>query len=143
MYKIIRANETAVVVERPDWVRMQDNGSFALCDEENAHGVVLRGTVYHVDGKPDLPGKDTVIVAQIKETTWQMDQVALADAEKLRVQSALAELSLIEGGTIPTFTAQSGLVSVWVDLIRSGQYTLEQVPEIGNLQQAVQAEVGE
>lgn len=35
------------------------------------------------------------------------------------------------------FDQNSGLVKVWVDLVRSGVYTLDQVPELSNLKQVV------
>lgn len=36
------------------------------------------------------------------------------------------------------FDENSGLVQVWVDLVRSGVYTLDQVPDLSNLKQVVQ-----
>lgn len=35
------------------------------------------------------------------------------------------------------FNANSGLVKVWVGLVRDGTYTLEQVPQLSNLKQVV------
>lgn len=35
------------------------------------------------------------------------------------------------------FNENSGLVKVWVSLVRSGDYTEAQVPALGNLQEAV------
>lgn len=36
-----------------------------------------------------------------------------------------------------TFTRDSGLVKVWVSLVLSGTYTLDQVPELYNLRDVV------
>lgn len=36
-----------------------------------------------------------------------------------------------------TFTKDSGLVKVWVSLVLSGTYTLEQVPALFNLKEVV------
>jgi len=35
------------------------------------------------------------------------------------------------------FDENSGLVKIWVGLIKEGKYTLEQVPELGNLKVVV------
>lgn len=35
------------------------------------------------------------------------------------------------------FNENSGLVLVWVDLVRTGTYTLEQVPQLSNLKEVV------
>lgn len=37
------------------------------------------------------------------------------------------------------FNTETGLGRVWLNLIRAGKYTLEQVPEIGNLRAVVSA----
>lgn len=35
------------------------------------------------------------------------------------------------------FNENSGLVKIWVDLIKSGKYTEEQIPELSNLKEVV------
>jgi hypothetical protein len=37
------------------------------------------------------------------------------------------------------FNEDSGLVKIWVDLVRSGKYSIEQVPNLSNLKQVVQS----
>lgn len=42
-----------------------------------------------------------------------------------------------------TFTKESGLVKVWVSLVLSGTYTLEQVPQLFNLRDVVAQVIAE
>lgn len=36
-----------------------------------------------------------------------------------------------------TYTKESGLVKVWFSLVKTGVYTLEQVPELFNLKEVI------
>lgn len=42
-----------------------------------------------------------------------------------------------------TFTKESGLVKVWVSMVLSGTYTLEQVPQLFNLRDVVAQVIAE
>ena len=101
MYKIMKENTVLAVVTTPVWVKMQDNGSFALCEEAEAHGVVVDGTVYHVSGRPEIEGHDTVILGEITETAYQREQAAEQEAKQLQTDTALAELSILIASAIP------------------------------------------
>lgn len=61
-------------VTTPVWVKMQDNGSYTLCPDDEAQGVVLDGTVYHLDGRPELDGVETVVIGEISEAAYQKEQ---------------------------------------------------------------------
>ena len=103
MYKIIKEDKVLGTVTTPTWVKLQDNGSFALCSEESAHGVVVNGVVHHIAGKPELPGHDTVVVAHIDEIAYQQEQTSAQEAKQLQMDTALAELSiLIANAMTPT-----------------------------------------
>ena len=95
MYKIIKEDKVLGIVSNLTWVRMQDNGCFALCSEEAAHGVVVNGTVYHIAGKPELPGHDTAVIAYIDEIAYQQEQTSAQEAKQLQMDTALAELSIL------------------------------------------------
>lgn len=64
-------------VTNPVWVRKQDNGSYGLCSEREAQGVVIEGTVYHVEGRDELDGTESVIVTEISEIAYQKEQEAI------------------------------------------------------------------
>ena len=92
MYKIMKENTALAVVTTPVWVKMQDNGSFALCEEAEAQGVVVDGTVYHVSGRPEIEGHCTVSLVGITATA---DNIYKSEA------TALAEQSILIASAIP------------------------------------------
>lgn len=74
MYKILKEDTVLATVHNPTWVKLQDNGCFALCDIVSAQGVVIDGVVYHILGKPDITGSETVSLVEVSETTYQLEQ---------------------------------------------------------------------
>ncbi len=56
------------------------------------------------------------------------------------LQQAIAELSIliVMMGGYWMFDENSGLVKVWVDLIRNSKYTIEEVPNLHNLKEVVE-----
>ena len=60
MYKIYKGGTLFATIGSPVWVKMQENESYGLSDIENAQGIVVDGTVYHVEGLPDLEGVEKV-----------------------------------------------------------------------------------
>ena len=100
MYKIMKENSVLGVVAAPTWVKMQTNGSFALCSEEDAQGVVVNGTVYHVSGRPELAERETVVLAYVDEIAYQQEQAAALEAKQLQMDTALAELSILIANTM-------------------------------------------
>lgn len=95
MYRIFHNGETLATISSLTFVRMQDNGSYAVCEEADAQGIVLDGTVYHVLGFPDLESVDTVTIVEISETAYQQEQAAMAAESQLQNELALAELSML------------------------------------------------
>ena len=85
MYKIVNGDTVLATVNTPVWVKKQDNGSFALCEEPSAHGLVVDGTVYHIAGRPKIDGSETIVFSEISEATYQKEQAA--------VQADLAEMT--------------------------------------------------
>ena len=49
MYKIIKKDAVLGIVSNLTWVCMQENGCYGLTVEDNAQGIALNGTVYHVN----------------------------------------------------------------------------------------------
>lgn len=91
MYQIIKENKVLAIVGTPTWVRMQDNGSFGLSTQEQAHGVVVNGMVYHVEGCPGIEGTEDVSVIEIDDgvyanslTALLFDPTELKNAEQFR-----------------------------------------------------------
>jgi hypothetical protein len=100
MFRITKNDEILATVGSVTWVKKQDNGSYALCDESSAHGVVIDGTVYHVAGKPEIEGVEEVTVGEISEFAYYQEQAAALAEKQLQTETALAELSILVASTM-------------------------------------------
>ena len=76
----------------------QDNGSYGLCSEQEAQGVVIEGTVYHVEGRDELDGTESILVTEISEIAYQKEQEAIiqrkAEQEEVDAIAAAIERGL-------------------------------------------------
>lgn len=98
MYKIIKDGSTLAQTEAPSYVRRQKNGLFAVCEEQEAHGIVHNGTVYHLLGREALEGLESVVLEKFDggielEHTTQ----AVEDADAMNVDQEY-RLTLLELG---------------------------------------------
>lgn len=85
MYKIYKGGTLFATIGSPVWVKMQENESYGLSDIENAQGIVVDGTVYHVEGLPDLEGVETVYVTQVDDGIYADNLIALlTDIDNLK-----------------------------------------------------------
>lgn len=55
----------------------QANGSFCLCDEGKAEGLVINGKVYHVEGLPEIEGAETVSIVREDDGIYAANLIAL------------------------------------------------------------------
>jgi len=97
MYRMFKDETVLATVTNPVWVKKQDNGSYGLCGEQEAQGIVIEGTVYHVEGRDELAETESVSVTEISEATYQKEQVVAQEAKQLQMDTALAELSILIG----------------------------------------------
>ena len=65
MYRITKDGNLFAIAGTPVWVLKQANGSFCLCDESKAEGLVINGKVYHVEGLPEIEGAETVSIGKM------------------------------------------------------------------------------
>ena len=100
MYKIVNGDTVLTTVNTPVWVKKQENGCFTLCDESSAHGVVVDGTVYHITGRPEIDGAETIVLSEISEATYQRQQAAALSETQLQMETSLGELSILIANTI-------------------------------------------
>lgn len=77
MYKIIKKDAVLGIVSNLTWVCMQENGCYGLTVEDNAQGIALNGTVYHVNGHPELDGAETVSVEEVDDGVYASSLTAL------------------------------------------------------------------
>lgn len=64
MFKIIQDGAVIAMTERPTHIKLLDNGCFGLCKEAEAQGIAHNGTPYHLLGRPELPGAETVMLEE-------------------------------------------------------------------------------
>lgn len=65
----------------PNWIYMQENGYYGLCDYEHCEGVAIDGVPYHLEGKEGLFDLETVY---FKETT-QAEYIATIQTEQREI----------------------------------------------------------
>ena len=110
MYKVMKDGSLFAMIGTPVWVLKQSNGSFGLCSEKEAEGMVIEGTVYHVDGFPEIEGAETVSVVRVDSGIYASNLIALLqnpddleNAEQFRkaVQMLAATLTEEQALVIP------------------------------------------
>ena len=98
MYRMFKGEVVLATVTNPVWVKKQDNGSYGLCSEQEAQCVVIEGTVYHVEGRDELDGTESIVVTEISEIAYQKEQEAIiqrkAEQEEVDAIAAAIERGL-------------------------------------------------
>ncbi len=102
MYRINRIGECVGLTDTPTYIKQSDNGCYVLCPEPEASGIVYEGTVYHLLGREELPGTDTV---SLEKTDTGLELMAIraaqADTDAMNVdheyRMTLLELGLAGG----------------------------------------------
>ena len=69
------------------YIRLLDNGYYGLCDEKEAQGVVINGEPFHLEGREELAGLETVTVTEINGNYYMKkledeNKILQADREK-------------------------------------------------------------
>ena len=101
MYKIVRGGESLGMTEALTYIKKAENGCYVLCPEPEASGIAFAGAVYHLAGRADLDGADTVAVERV-DAGEELDAVseAIADSDAMNVDQEyrliLLELDLTD-----------------------------------------------
>lgn len=103
MKKIIKNGVALITVNKPSYVKLLNNGCFALCEELEAQGLVIDGEVFHIEGKPALEGKETVNLVEVSETYNALE--VKKKAEESNLVNAITFVTLAETGNIDEVTA--------------------------------------
>lgn len=74
-------NSNLGIDAEPNWIYMQENGYYGLCDYEYCEGVAIDGVPYHLEGKEGLSDLETVY---FKETT-QAEYIATIQTEQREI----------------------------------------------------------
>lgn len=66
MYKISRNGGVSIgMTEHPIYINKAPNGCFVLCPETEALGIAFEGKVYHLLGRDELEGAETVMLEEV------------------------------------------------------------------------------
>lgn len=130
MYKLSRNGESLGMTEALTYIKTAANGCYVLCPEPEASGIVFAGAVYHLPGRPELEGADTVAVEEVD---------AGEEIEKTNTTNGIVFVTMAEAGSIDPVTAaeHADLFAEWAYPIA---YTVGQIRRYnGTLYKCVQA----
>ena len=130
MYKLSRNGESLGMTEALTYIKTAANGCYVLCPEPEASGIVFAGVVYHLPGRPELEGADTVAVEVVD---------AGEEIEKTNTTNGIVFVTMAEAGSIDPVTAaeHADLFAEWAYPIA---YTVGQIRRYnGTLYKCVQA----
>lgn len=106
MFRIIRDGVSLGMTEAPNYIKQTKNGSYNLCPEPEAAGIVFEGKVYHLLDRPALEGVDTVM---LEETDAGTEIVKATEA------GGVMFVTMAEAGQIDDTTAaeHADLFALW------------------------------
>ena len=132
MYRITNTESGAVLgmTEAPNYIRKSENGCFILCPEPEASGIAFAGTVYHLLGREEMEGAETVA---LEETDAGVEITKSTEA------GGIVFVTMAEAGNIDPVTAaeHADLFAEWTYPV---SYTVGQIRRYkGTLYKCVQA----
>ncbi|WP_417051028.1 carbohydrate-binding protein [Dysosmobacter welbionis] len=108
MYRITKDGNLFAMVGTPVWVLKQANGSFCLCDEGKAEGLVINGKVYHAEGLPEIEGAETVSIVREDDGIYAANLIALLkDLSDLKNAEQFRKALQIFAGSLDEETAMA------------------------------------
>lgn len=129
MYRIVKDGAELALIEAPSYVRKAENGCFVLCQEAEATGIAHNGTVYHLLGREELEGAESVILeAADAGAEIQTTKESAANNAKLSSQlSAAARLYVQTAADVPDETAleMPDLFKTWEEVLAEGKTVAE------------------
>lgn len=96
MFRINKDGASLGMTEAPNYIKQAENGSYILCPEPEASGIVFEGKVYHLLDRPTLEGVDTVM---LEETDAGTEIVKATEA------GGIMFVTMTEAGQIDDTTA--------------------------------------
>ena len=103
MVKFLKNGSLLALVEQPNWVCLQENGAYGLCDYESAQGVAINGIVYNLAGN-SISENGEVDFKEIPsgEYMMQQDKVAAQNAANVDYLSMMTGFDLPEEEQVET-----------------------------------------
>lgn len=93
MYQIYKDSKQIGCIENPIYIYLQENGCFGLTTEEKATGIVFDGQPYHLLGRKEIEGLETVMLVAYDAGK---EVFAARNAEELKQQLTDTQLALVE-----------------------------------------------
>lgn len=92
MYRFINQKGAILsTLSSPTWITVYDNGCYGICEKDDAHGVLIDGIVYHIEGLPEINNVETIYIVEITEYQYQQEQTE----RQMQLEDAIAELSIL------------------------------------------------
>ena len=108
-YKITHGSEI-LLADKLDYIREQGNGVVVRCRAENANGITLDGTNYHVDGLPDF--------ATAEYDTVTVEEIGRAEYLNLAMQFGIDVPPSVEDGALAL--ARADYIAMMADIDMEG-----------------------
>lgn len=125
MYEIRKDGALLALAEKVHYIRLHQDGFYLLCPEAEAQGVAVAGTPYHLMGRDEMPGCETVLVQETDAGTALKGAQDLAEeSTKLSGQMQTAtKLYVRELAGIPDNTAleMPDLFKTWAEALAEGK----------------------
>lgn len=124
MYQLTRNGASLGMTEAPTFIKQAKNGCFILCPEPEASGIVYANAVYHLLGREDMAGAETVTLDEVDAGQKIAEaQEIVSTAAKLTGQvSVAAQLFVRAAADIPDDAAlkMPSLFRTWEEALASG-----------------------
>ena len=78
MYKITKNGSVVGLTGQPTHIRLQENGCYGLCSEQEAQGIAFGGTPYQLADRAEMGGLEVVTMAEENDATISSDHTAAA-----------------------------------------------------------------
>lgn len=125
MYKLSRNGESLGMTEALTYIKTAANGCYVLCPEPEASGIVFAGVVYHLPGRPELAGTDTVAVEVVDAGTElkAVNDTVTATAKLSGQMQAATRLYVQAAANIDDDTAleMPDLFKTWAEILEAGK----------------------
>lgn len=96
MYSLVKDGQEIGIVDKPTYIRMQENGAYGLCDRADAQGVVYDNTPYHVWGMPELAGENVASVMLVERDSGKSVFDLIQQNADLKSQNEMLTECLLE-----------------------------------------------
>lgn len=88
LYQFYKNEEIVGTKAQPNWINLQKNGYYGLCDFNKCEGVAIDGNPYHLEGREGLSNLETVNYVCISEDEYKQQILGTTNDD---IQNAIKE----------------------------------------------------